>query len=204
MSQKLPSQLEEAELQRLTAKLRAGEATAKDVEQLAFGHIRLAFYYASQYAAKQNNMADVFESDALFGLAMALTRAPEKLTHDDLTRYIVTWMRKYLFKTLTEDRVVRIPYTTLKDREKKGLSTHIPKVVKVNGIPSKNANSLYELKDVIQSCIRDAFEQEVIALRELGFTDAEIAAKLQCSRSSVTTAKGDVYKRFLDAMQELN
>ena len=141
-------------------------------------------------------MKDIFIAEAMYGLAIALSRAPVKLRDDDLTPYIVTYMRKYIFNALTEDRTVPVPYTTIKNRQRRGLVTAIPKVVSNEKmIPDREVN-LYDLKDEISSCIKDRFERSVVELRELGFTDEEVAEHLQCSRPKVTLARQAVYSRF--------
>jgi transcriptional regulator len=58
------------------------------------------------------------------------------------------------------------------------------------------------LKDAIQASITCQFEQEVIELRSLGFTDDEISVMLSCSRSGVSAAKRAVRARFDEVMRD--
>jgi hypothetical protein len=230
----LPPQLPEERLHELVTRVRDGTATTADVEELALGHIRLAIYIASQYTSKATHLQDVFVNEAMFGLAVALSRAPEKLYDDNITPFIVRYIRKYVFTAMVEDRTVSVPYTSkrrrkrlvnqaieeLEEAKKTGdlsqeqltqlenkiealkLPITLPKRTSGCGKLHARPSNLYDLKDAIQASITCQFEQEVIELRSLGFTDDEISVMLSCSRSGVSAAKRAVRARFDEVMRD--
>lgn len=200
----LPEQLPQARLDELVGRVRSGVATEGEISELAMGHIRLAMSIAARHAARAIHLQDVLVGDALFGLALALKRAPEKLYDDNITGFIVQYIRKYCLMAVTQDRMMAIPYSTLRRRRKEGKETIFPRSQSAHKLVSKGSGSLLDLKDMIESCIKNDFEQTVIELRKLGYRDNEIAEKLGCSRSPVTKARKSVKKRYEEAEAELD
>lgn len=197
-----PPMIPEARLQELVEKVRTGVASQSDMDEIAEGHIRLAISLASKFTARASHLQDVFVAEAMYGITFALSKAQEKLYDDNITPFITGYVTKFLFKALTEDKTVPVPYSTIQDRRKRGLDTHLPRMTSLEAVGAVRRGNLNELKEVISSCIRDRFEQEVINLRSLGFNDKEIAEKLGTSRSNVSMTKRAVYQRYLKKEEE--
>lgn len=200
----LPEKLDEARLQELCEKIKTGSLSAKELDELVRGHMRLAMQIASTYAARAYHKADVFVSEAMFGIMYAIHKAPGKLKDNGLTPYIVSCVHRFCFQALTNDQVVRVPLSTRWDRKQSNLETFIPKIQWLDpSIPKSSLQSLAELKDMVDSCVKNQFEQVVITLRSLGYNDAEIAEQLKCSVTSVRQSKLNVKERFEKLEREL-
>lgn len=200
----LPEKLEEERLQELCELLKAGNLTESGVEELVRGHMRLAMSIASGYAARAYHKADVFVSEAMFGIMYAIRKAPEKLKDNGLTPYIVACVHRFCFRAWTNDQVVRVPLSTRSDRKKRNLETVFPKVQWLDpSMPIGSVQSLAELKDMVDSCVKNQFEKAVIGLRSIGYNDAEIAEQLKCSVTSVRQSKLNVKERFEKLEREL-
>lgn len=190
----LPTVLTKERLDELVTKLRETTITPEELQELAGGHLRLAIWTAAKYSKYAKHLGDELLGEAAFGLAEALSLAPEKLRDLEITPFISTYMKKYVLQTLNEDATISIPIRSLKRNELQKIVT----VGKVEEIidPQKK---LDELRETIYAAVKHDFEREVIKLRELGLNDLQVAEKLACSREKVGKAKLKVYRRFLQA-----
>lgn len=192
---KFPEKLPEERLQKLVQILRSGMASESDIDELVGGHIRLAISIASRFARRAPHLSDILVSEALYGVILAITKAPRKLYDDNLTPYIVMWIKRTLLRAVAQERnSAHLAQTTLARWRSRGLT--IPVLKSESSTPTVKFSDLLALKEEIDACIRSSFELEVIELRKLGFSDAEISGKLQCSRAKITGAKLLVRARY--------
>jgi hypothetical protein len=178
-------------LSELVQRLRSGKATAADIEEIARAHEPTVKSIAKYYSRRAPHMYSVFVAEGFYGVAVALNEAQAKLYDDNITPYIRVRVRRYIHAAYIEDRTVPVPWSV-----KTGQEITLPKLMHNESIIPSHYVDLFELKDMIQSCIKSQFEEEVVKLRELGLTDEEVAARLSCSRVSVLYARQNVHQRF--------
>lgn len=197
-----PERIAEDRLDSLVDQLRKGDTTV--IGEIVEGHIRLALSIASGFAARMPHQSDVFVAEALFALSRAVAEAAGKLRDNNITAYLSLRMNSACFKAMVGQQIVRIPKSTMDDMKARGEAVVLPVVERI--VPFDvlaRASDLSELKEMIQSCVRTAFEGQVIKLRELGYNDPQIADLLKCSRSSASMARKAVRQRFEEKEAQL-
>lgn len=192
----LPSKIPDDRLKELIRKIKDGSATEAEYEEVALGHIRLAFSIAVPYAVTSPQLGEELVNEAVFGLAIALASVKDKLKDEEFTPYCITWMSGCVKTHLYKSSMVPIPYSTLKRRERQGANLIAPGYTNDLSLVTDKYSELDKVREAIQEAIQTEFEREVIARRELGFNDREIADQLNCCRTNVNDAKLAVWQRF--------
>lgn len=183
-------QIEKSRLDELVAKLKDRTITPKELDEIAEGHLYLAILVTARYMIYRKRMSLDMLSEALYGMFEALLKAPDKLYDLEITPYIVTYMKKYVKKFITEDATIRVPDTS--KRRKRVVHKYTSMVDEV----PDTEDSIKQLRESIYASTRNDFEREVIKYREQQLKDRQIAAKLNCSREKVCKARRSVYLRF--------
>lgn len=200
----LPEQVEPERLEALTIKLRSGQANVDEINEIARGHIRLAFNVASRYAAAFPNLADDLVSCALFGVAFVIKHAAERMHDNNITPYIVTTMHHFCSEFVNKSKLLGVPHQTRHRYEARGQEA--PKVGKVSYLDdSKNGfysavardySRANELREQINRCARNEIDRQILELREAGHTDEEIANIVDCTPQYIQKLRSELKRRF--------
>lgn len=197
--ERIPAKLEEQRLRILTQRLRSGQETAEERQEIAKGHIRLAIQIAGRYVSVAPTKSDDLVSCGLFGIAYAINKAQEKLVDDEITPWIVACIHRFCHRFLTTDQIVRVPPTTYADWKKRGMplpekiSTHL---LDENKIPGCNSGHLYDIKEMLELSAKDEEDRTIIRMRSEGYRDREIAERLKMSVSYICAKRSKIEQRF--------
>lgn len=103
-SNELPQRIDEKVLEQMVQALREGDSD--QIQPIINGHIRLAVSLAARYAKRE---PESMVSAALFGLCQAVNWAPERLHDNNITPYIISTIRRYLYDNIKAFEVVHYP-----------------------------------------------------------------------------------------------
>ena len=177
-----PKPMSQDQLTELVEKLRSKTITPDEVEQIVREHIGYAVHTANRYS-QNHTQGDMFFSDALYGIAVALSKAPEVMYDNEIAPFIVRHIKKYVLRSLTYENEFAAQMRKLEDIE-----------IQPSAEPREPDK---EFRQQIYDLVKNDFERAVIALRELGLGDAEIAERLSVERKKVSKSRQRIYERFL-------
>lgn len=176
----MPMPMSKEQLTELVQKLRNQTITPTEVEQIVREHLGFAIHTANRYS-QNHTQGDLFFSEALYGIAVALSKAPTVMYDDEITPFLLRHIRKYVLRSLSDESAFAAQMKKLEDVA----------IEPMGDEPSK------EFRQGIYDLVKDDFERAVIALRELGLGDAEIADRLSVERKKVSKSRQQIYARFL-------
>ncbi len=209
----IPRKIDEGRLAYLTSRIRNGDITPNEREELGRSFIRLALKVASSYAARKPSKADDYSSAALFGIAYALDKAQEKLIDDNITGWVIVNIRRFIRRFYETDHMVRTPSTTYHRAKAEGRQLNSQSVFVVDNrelnagegtktsvlyqrVRVRPSGSIFELKEMLQLSARDDRDRNILKLRSEGYTDAEIAERMEISTTYVQRKRTEIESRF--------
>ena len=181
----MPVPMSKEQLTELVQKLRNQTITPPEVEQIVREHLGFAIHTANRYS-QNPTQGDLFFSDALYGIAVALSKAPDVMYDNEITPFLLRHIRKYVLRSLSYERELAAQMRKIDNLELEDIAIE----------PTRNEPSK-EFRQGIYDLVKDDFERAVIALRELGLGDAEIADRLSVERKKVSKSRQQIYARFL-------
>jgi len=191
---KLPFHIPEKELYPLVRRLRLGDLTVAN--KIIEGHIRLAMQVVGRYLTvlQSRGRKDDLVSEAMLAVSEAVHRAVNKLKDNKITPFIVANIHSKLALYIAEDRVVVVPYITL--RRKGDIKLIHPVGLSNNIAATKSWMHGIELRDILENCCVNPIEKELIRLRAKKLTDDEISQSIGMSRPAVVRMRHQIEKRF--------
>lgn len=198
-------------LEELVKKLRAGMISKAEYDELAKSYIHMALAIAGRYAAPSGRKLDDFVSCALFGIVKGLANARDRLVDNNLDAWIAASMHGVCRRFRTTDHVVCVPQTTNATRKalNKELIPFLATTLFSDSVEENEANHQFikfepvqeqdhtdDVKELIYLSASDDVDQEIINLRMEGYTDVEVAARLQISRSDVLRRRHVIENRY--------
>ena len=181
----LPPYLNGEELSALLPKLHNGDLEA--AEKIIISHMRLIVAHVSSYHAqylRDDLIAEGFYQ--LTRIVMRETTDKRKLKDENITRFIMSIVKRRLINYLHNSQIVR-----MKNR-KEGLK----QVDCIDYILKFPSNPPIEIQEILKLAIRTPNERKVITLRAQGHTQAEVAKIVGLSVSRVNQLNSAVEERF--------
>lgn len=155
-------------------------------ELLIESHMRLACSIAGRYVRFGGN-SDEMVSAAMLGIVEAVDRFKKgEVDHDNVTGYIIHYIHQHCTRTLQQDCLIPIP----RPSRKKIIICPITDAVIA---PDEKISELYE---VIESITETEAEKMIVFLRQQGYSDYEIAERLNLVRSTVTRIRQRLLERY--------
>jgi hypothetical protein len=197
---KFPEKLDEKRLDELVTRLRAGEITRSEKEEIYKGHIRIAINIVSRYAIRYFNKVDDLVSESMLGIAYALDKAPERLRDNGITPYIVTTVHGFIYKYITRDFLVRSDYRTCTTKLPEQRSINLEKELDKKLSDPINIAMILDMLDFIinlepNDCQRE-LKRTIIHLRKVGYNDQEIADMLNFSKKYIHKLRSEIKRKY--------
>lgn len=148
--------LEEEQVEKLTSRLRAGDFSVTD--DLIKCHIPLALELAKRF-----NNPDR-QSVALLTLVVSVNKAQTALYDDNIGAYLRRCIYHALQRWCIEDKTIRVPSSSIKNRNLKFPHRSIALCDKSR-----------ELRELIYNCCETETERRIIQYREYGYSYREIS-----------------------------
>ncbi|GAI04417.1 unnamed protein product, partial [marine sediment metagenome] len=148
------------------------------IEKMILSHIRLALSKVNCYVGVNHFINDL-ESAAMEGVVIAVNQiANGKMAdHDNVTGYIVAYVRRYIHDAIRHNPVIYTP----REQKDKLCHTLIESRYKKNRDPQLSIQE-FELWDSVESLIENDLERKILKLRWSGYTDTEIGKRIKLSR----------------------
>jgi DNA-directed RNA polymerase specialized sigma subunit len=210
----IPKGIKDDRLIYLTDRIRAGEITADENEELSRGFIRLALSMAAQYAARNPSNAEDYAAVALFGVAYALSTAREKLYDDNLTGWVIANIKRRLRREREMNHIIRVPSTTFHAAKSKGrhlghLSVYVVDSRELSAGEGVKTSMYFhrvrvrtttarmgELKELLAKAAEDDLDRMILDMRSQGYNDHEISEFAGVSTSYVQRKRAALEARF--------
>lgn len=182
----LPQQIEPDRLKVLVGKLKDNSITDVEKEEIIQGHIRLAFSIAHKMSYLDKEKLELFISEALYGLVVAVEKAKTNLNFEkNITPYIVGVIKRLIITFHHTDKVIR-PKSKRKS----------PEVVPLEHEPEYKETKIKEIREFIDHSLKNELEKQVIELKTQGYTDNEIGFKLELTREYICSVRNNIAKRL--------
>lgn len=198
----LSDQVDPQRLEQLTARLRADEASQIEKDEIARGHIRLAIQVAGRYAGAYPALTDDLVSCALFGIVYGMSIA-HKMHDNCITPWLVANMHRHCSRFILTEPNLRIPVTTLKRLEEKGVEVTKATIVPIDDSKDGTCSAVAveyaevnEVREQLFRCAQDEMDRQILELREQGYDDPQIAEIFGCSRQTVNLRRNNIERRF--------
>ncbi len=168
----------------LLSRVKSNDAAAK--EAMIVTHLKLSACIARRYKDKGVDLPTLI-SAAYFGVVFAVDRISKGLmSHDNVTGYIIIHIRTMCRQALRHrSAVTAARYST---------------------VPVHSATEFaiidtdfVALRDVLDSITQNQCEREIMILRSKGYTDAEVAAHMNMSCSTVRRIRLSLWNRYQKA-----
>lgn len=171
--------------------------------KIILAHGRLGIQIAGRYCNRlgSTEKSDDLVGEAMLAIAEAVHSAPQSLEDDCITPYIVSRIHSSISLFLAEDRMIAVPYSTF--RLHKG-ARKAPARKTLRDKPA-NDDVLSEIMtlDMLAQCCQNPTDRKIIEFRGRGYRDAEIAAFVGLSTSTVARKRNDLHNRFLQLQKGL-
>ena len=200
----IPDRLDDETVQQLTKEYRSSSCI-KLRDRLIESHVRLALNMAGKYMHGQRRRQDDLIGAALQGLTQAVTWAPERMTNNNITPYIVSTVKRFLTDFLQKDSIITIERRAFKKmiEENKGSISFVPYFMEVepdesdpdnyqagyydDNTPAVCDDSCLEKEELIDFLAKD--DKRMLIILELLLQDksqVEIADELSLSKQYVS------------------
>ncbi len=154
----------------------------EDWHLLTETHMGLGCSIAGRYVSRGAD-SDEMVSAAMLGICDAVGRIPQ-LKHNNITGYIVSYIHRYCSDVWRNDTAVSVPNGV------------VPLPTRGNTDKGVFDFNTVEFHDSLDSIVNTQLEIDIVALRRLGCTDAEVAEQLDVCRTTVTRVRNQLKKRF--------
>jgi DNA-directed RNA polymerase specialized sigma24 family protein len=196
--QEIPNKIDEDLLEQRVQALRDGD---KDqIKPIIVSLMRWTIGIARRYHSP--NHGEVV-SKALLELTKGVTSAQNKLTDNNIKKYLSLRISRRLQDFVADDKVFKIPSTssTIRKRKKAGKTIRMPKEewMPLNGCAPREYPTL-EFKEALSLLPKNNREKEFIELRLQGLDTEDISQQWQLSLSLVNKLKYNLHKRFIKAL----
>lgn len=198
----LPPQMSDERKLELITKLLTGDLSA--VEELVRGHLRLAIHIAGQYAAYTKNKAHDLVSEAILAIIIACHAIADGEVTDDTNYpgYIIVQIHSRLSRYLEKDHLIPVPRATVRLKKSQGEVLKAPTREHSEFDKEYSHLTTFEIKDVLDTVIRNDLERQIIDLRSQSMVDREIADVLKISVSKIAAIRAAVEERFEQELLE--
>lgn len=159
---------------------------SEDWDLIIKSHMRLGCIIACQYYFNGSD-PDEMISAALLGLVEGVNEFRLKRPHDNITGYIIIYIRQYCSDVSRKDCCIPIPQKNTTKFYQHELG---------NGIDSVDNSSLTKINETLEEVVKCKRDRKILELRASGLTDAEVAKEIGISRSRVTVERQRLFKRF--------
>ena len=178
----------------LQPRVKAGDESAR--EQMIVANRPFVAYKVTKFLARCPQFKYLEEdliAEGLLGLTHAVNTMREE-EGDNPTSLIALCIEQHILMAVRAfDGAINVPSRSRRRRPDK---LRVPSRVKLNDIQAPDARGVIDLRDTIIACCETPAEQQIVELREAGYTDAEIGEKVGMPRSSVTAARKEIFERF--------
>lgn len=144
-------------------------------------------------------LRDDLVAEGLLGLTKAVRRMSNEGMQDNPnpTNYISCYVTKAIGAVIEQEGSASVPAETA--RQMKGRGEAIPRCVPLNNDKREvDPRVMIELRDIIDACCETAEDRIIVEMREKGYVDKEIAARLDLPHTTVYMLRRDLYRRFLE------
>lgn len=172
-----------------------GPWTLEQEEEIIKGHMRYVLKIVSKFKRIKPFLEDALMSEAFLQLVKSVKR-PKVREGKTITDYISITIDSALQNVLatSNSTVSRRTYKKIEDKSSIPILIFEPMVTDF----AVFGDTINEIKEEIQACVKRGFEKQVIELRAMEMTDREISELLKTSHVTVMRARKEVYDRFLE------
>lgn len=191
----IKAESESVDLIETLKQFRSGSIEARDA--ILQAHYRIIYNIARRCAGSSRSRDDVY-GDAIQLLVQAVEKAKTNLAHENLTGYIISWVKGGLkaSRIRNERSFITPPSTYSTQINKGGLKIHRPENSSQFQAIAKREQPSLEFLEILENIAITDREKEVINLRKQSFNYEEIAEKLNLSPSRVGQVMSDLTERF--------
>lgn len=150
-------------------------------QRMIASNMRLAMYHAERFVeqhAKYEHLKDDLLSEAFIGLTEGVDKIRDKGVRDDPTSWLSGSIRMQLRRA-----VRKLARSVPMDRLRGGDLAYTP-------------DNELETQEAIYACCKDDTDREIVRLRGLGHTDAEIGALIGLSRGAVNRTRQRLEEKY--------
>ena len=175
-------------------RLRKGDKSA--INEAIANYTSLAYKIASKYIAWNDRrvVGDEYESVAMFALVRAVNWVCEgRVKHDNVVGYIIQTIRSHILAAIAKDNAFN--NNRLEKKYKGKIIGYDSWENSDDCAPGRN-DIPFDVIDLLKEITKDDFDKQVITLRMEGYSDAEIAKKLDCRLLKVFRQRKELYRRY--------
>lgn len=204
----LPQPLSPFDCDYLVRHLRAHLATPEEIDELFMCHTRLAISIVSQYSWRAPWLIDDLLQVAMLTLFVSISKAPEKLTNNDIVPYLTTRIRGRILDEIVNHGI--ISGRTHRRKVKQNDFTFpiyqplTPNIDKMIDDPIR----LLEIMEIVDQCIdaesnikRREYKRVMVRLKAAGYTHKEIASIIEVSEFTVQSYLSDIKQLYYSKVQ---
>jgi FixJ family two-component response regulator len=189
---KLPERMSDEQILSLYRSVRNSNPENVYEAELLRGLLRFGSSIVAEFAIKAPSQVPELFSEMADELWCAIEAMRQgAIDHHDppnVMGYVAVRLRGRLKKFVYREIRHRIRY---RDQGKKKHREKIPK---------SSRDSLYELEEILNACLKTERERQVIGLRLQGLDDVQIGKELGCSKQSVHEIRSRIKNRFTEQL----
>jgi FixJ family two-component response regulator len=188
---KLPQPMPEEQIRSLYLSVRSSNGESDSAAELLRGLLRFGSSIVADFAVKApSQIPELFSemADELWCAIEAMRQGA--IDHHDppnVMGYVAMRVRGRLKKFVYREIRHRIRYRDQGDKRREK-------------IPKSSKDTLYELEEILNACLRTERERQVIGLRLQGLDDVQIGKELGCSKQSVHEIRSRIKNRFTEQL----
>ncbi len=174
------SRIEESRLEFLVGKLRDRSINKDEKEELTRGFLRLVLGLVREYLGYAPYKRDVLVAEALYGLALAIDQAPDKLVNNRFDKFCTGYIRMSILNALFRDSGRKM--------KREPLSPDI----------TSDKDSGNWVLETVESVVKSETERKIVNMKLEGYTAREIAEELGVTPTRIGQILSSIEGRFWD------
>jgi RNA polymerase sigma factor (sigma-70 family) len=151
----------------------------------------IAMQIVGRYVTVKGRFDDEWVSVAFLAVVQAVKRAQHTLINDNITPYIISAVHSALSEFMAEDRVIPIPYSTLRRNK-----LQPPTITNKGDAEIFSHEKQIVARELLESACITPVDRKIIDMRVRGYTDSDIAKAIGISRQYVQTIRAKLEKRI--------
>jgi DNA-directed RNA polymerase specialized sigma subunit len=194
----LPTRIEPTILESLVLRLRKGDITV--ISQIVDGHIRIAMQIVSRYHARLGriDLCEDMLSEAFVAIVKGCRDAHAKLTDNNITPFLISKIHSAISDFIDRAKTIAVPPSTYRFN-----GTLAPEFEELQDVQSRDnvLNTLIGAELYSRICVTK-MQQELVSLRDAGYSDYDIAKVFGVSRVTVTRLRNDIGSKLRELIRE--
>lgn len=177
---------------------------AGNTEPMILGHIRLAIYIASKYAARVPNKSDDLVSEAILALVKAcndIATGELELRDENITSFLTVKIHSKISDFISRDYTISIPPSTLRTAKAEGRTIQQVSTFNLNldSLTAKqNSIKVFDILDTLETITKTPAEKQIVNLRIKYYDDNEISEKLGMKVSKVREIRKSIKEKYYE------